>query len=405
MAGLILTLLTGCGWHDQAEAATLQDSQCPLSSAQQVKAVKNFEALMPAFRHPRCSNCHGGIDFLSPGYEKLHGGGEVEMVDREVRGPDGSLIARRRPDFTTCTTCHDAVSRWAPPSPMLNAHFAGRTAAQICERMKGGPPDQPPAQFEHHLAQDVLIRAAFEGRRGHKELSPQPPPMSHEEFLTKASQWAKPLTNPTSGEWLGAPSCGCVPPVGWHGTITYTQAVDWSGDDPDADEAVEHLGLLPWIDGFTGRSTVQLGFDFFGDAVGIWTGEGRLDDDDECSTYTSSISGSGKARLSVSDARTGEDWPLQYEELPASVNVEITGDGSYLIGMRTGDLVGKSLGKGKGSRAKCGDPFSEESEESHSFSYRAEGHVDPSNPNTLSGTATVRRRDWNVTVTWNLQRQ
>lgn len=104
---------------------------CSLSLSEQRKAVQSFQALMPVLRHPRCANCHGGINFFSPSHEKLHGGGAVEMVDRDVEGPDGTIIARQRPDFETCGSCHDAATDWRIPAPVQDISFAGRTAGQI----------------------------------------------------------------------------------------------------------------------------------------------------------------------------------------------------------------------------------------------------------------------------------
>lgn len=383
MAGVVsvfLSLLGACGQHNEAEAATLQDSRCPLSRAQEAAAVENFKALMPIIRHPRCSNCHGGIDFRSPGYGKLHGGGEVEEFG--------------------CRECHDAQT--SPGNPWRSApqdfRFPGRTAAQICMSIKG---HRSPSEFLSHLRKDELILAAFEGRRGHTGLAPKPPSTTHDVFLTQAKRWTDLLKSAGGpGGWLGAPRCGCAP-SGWFGTITYTHSVDFSMEDPDGEWAVEHLGLLPWTDGFVGTNTLKTLFHFRGDAAkGSWTGEGKIADDDACWTVTSSISGGGTASLSVSDARTGDDWePFPHEELQARVNVGINEDGRYLIGFRTGQLVGKSFYDKKGK--KCGT--SSEAAESLSVDYTVEGRVDPFNPNVLSGAKTLSRREGSVTVTWELE--
>jgi hypothetical protein len=389
MAGVVsvfLLLLGACGQHNEAEAATLQDSQCPLSRAQEGTAVENFKALLPVIRHPRCSNCHGGIDFRSPGYEKLHGGGEVKFRY------DGE------PDPVTCKECHDAEtspgSGWKAAPEQFRFH--GRTAAQICQNIK--VERFLPRAFLRHLEKDELVLLAFEGRRGHTDLAPKPPFTTHDEFLTRAERWTDPLTS--GGRWLGAPRCGCAP-SGWSGTIKYTHSVDFSMENADGEWAVEHLGLLPWTDGFVGTNTLETQFHFRGDAAkGSWTGEGKIADDDDCWTVTSNISGGGTASLSVSDARTGEDWePFGHEELQARVNVGINEDGRYLIGFRTGDLVGKSTYDRKGK--KCGT--SSEREDSLRLDYTVEGKVDPANPNVLSGAKTLSRPEGSVTVTWELE--
>lgn len=186
--------------------------KCSLSLAQQNQAVRRFEELMPVLQHPRCANCHGGINFFAPSHEELHGGGAVTMKDGEVKGPDGTVIARQRPDFTTCQSCHDAAPddfAWVIPRPSDNISFAGRTAAQICEQMKRHPPGDP-NNLLRHIDSDDLIRLGFEGRRGHTSLSPLPPPMTAEAFNAKVSDWI--VAMKVQDEWPRPLSCGCVAP-------------------------------------------------------------------------------------------------------------------------------------------------------------------------------------------------
>jgi hypothetical protein len=186
--------------------------KCSLSPAQQIEAVKRFEELMPVIHHPRCANCHGGIDFFSPNYEELHGGGAVEMKDGEVKGPDGTIIARKRPDFKACQSCHDAAPGdfvWVVPHPSFDISFAGRTAGQICEQIKRHPPGDP-NNLLRHIDADELIRLGFEGKRGHTSLSPLPPPMTAETFNAKVSDWI--VAMKVQDEWPQPLSCGCVAP-------------------------------------------------------------------------------------------------------------------------------------------------------------------------------------------------
>jgi len=187
--------------------------KCSLSPAQQIEAVKRFEELMPVFHSPRCANCHGGINFFSPNYEELHGGGAVEMKDGEVKGPDGTIIARKRPDFKACQSCHDAAPGdfvWVVPHPSFDISFAGRTAGQICEQIKRHPPGDP-NNFLRHIDADELIRLGFEGKRGHTSLSPLPPPMTAETFNAKVSDWI--VAMKVQDEWPRPLSCGCVAPT------------------------------------------------------------------------------------------------------------------------------------------------------------------------------------------------
>jgi hypothetical protein len=184
--------------------------KCSLSPAQQIEAVKRFEELMPVFHSPRCANCHGGIDFLSPGYEELHGGGAIDMKDGEVKGPDGSVIASRRPDFATCGSCHDASRRWIIPRPADNISFPGRTAGQICEQIKRFT-RLGPNVFKDHIETDDLIGLAFEGKRGHTSLDPVPPPLARDVFNANVAAWLASLK--AEDDWPEPLSCGCVAPA------------------------------------------------------------------------------------------------------------------------------------------------------------------------------------------------
>jgi hypothetical protein len=190
---------------------TAEPGKCSLSPAQQIEAVKRFEALMPVVQHPRCANCHGGIDFFSPGHEGAHGGGAVEMIARDVYGPDGkTIVARSRPNFETCGSCHDASTRrWEIPAPMLDVNFAGRTAGQICEQIKRFSHSVP--ELMSHIEKDELIRLGFEGRRGHTSLAPLPPPMTAEAFNASIAAWVESMK--TDYDWPEPLSCGCVAPT------------------------------------------------------------------------------------------------------------------------------------------------------------------------------------------------
>lgn len=204
---LVVVLTYGCDKKEAGPSAAEATAAggCSLSSSEQLKAVNSFKALMPVFQHPRCANCHGGIDFFSPSHEDLHGGGAVAMVDRDVEGPDGTIIARQRPDFETCGSCHDAAADWRIPAPVQNISFAHRTAGQICQQIKhasGNPPN-----LLSHIQQNEDIRLGFEGRRGHTSLSPEPPPLTAAAFNAKVGVWLQAMKATES--WPEPSSCGC----------------------------------------------------------------------------------------------------------------------------------------------------------------------------------------------------
>jgi hypothetical protein len=399
---LPILVVLGCtvGSGQERRVAQLQGAECPLSETKQLEAVRRFKALMPVFHHPRCANCHGGIDFFSAGYEDLHGGAAVEMIDGEVRGPDGSVISRRRPDFTTCGTCHDAAAprRWEFPHPGMDISFAGRSAGQICEQIKrSGSSGDPSSFLENHIQDDALIRLGFEGRRGHKTLSPLPPPMTAAEFNAKVASWLESMKI-EENDWPQPASCGCIAPEVWYGTVTYQQVLDVTNDEGDY-AWVADSSLLYWTDGYPGKLKAQAEFNFDG-PEGYWTAKGRYDAISPCVKLTSNISGSGRAKLSV-----GEWDPLRNEELP-SVSVDTRPDGAYTVNLETGELGGKSLYKVIAryhGEARCGD--SEEAEENTSLTFSAQGQVDPKNPDVLSGTSVITGDGGTVKVTWSLSRQ
>jgi hypothetical protein len=45
-----------------ANTTAARGPSCPLPVGRQVKAVKAFLEIMPVFQHPRCFNCHGGVN-------------------------------------------------------------------------------------------------------------------------------------------------------------------------------------------------------------------------------------------------------------------------------------------------------------------------------------------------------
>src|SRR5262249_30099696 len=87
---------------DAPPGVPLRRQGCRLSPAQQVAAVGAFKKMMPVFRHPRCANCHGGVnpfiegtgadpkDNAVPASTVAHGGGRIARQDD--RAPDGTLL-------------------------------------------------------------------------------------------------------------------------------------------------------------------------------------------------------------------------------------------------------------------------------------------------------------------------
>ena len=64
---------------------------CPLTVPRQIEAVMKFEEMMPVLRHPRCINCHGGVNPFVPYERGGHLGGEM-------------------PPEQKCGDCHDQLT-------------------------------------------------------------------------------------------------------------------------------------------------------------------------------------------------------------------------------------------------------------------------------------------------------
>ena len=59
---LVLVAIGAAFLSQTANTTVARGPSCPLPVGRQVKAVKAFQAMMPVFRHPRCFNCHGGVN-------------------------------------------------------------------------------------------------------------------------------------------------------------------------------------------------------------------------------------------------------------------------------------------------------------------------------------------------------
>jgi len=186
-------------------------SSCPLTLPEQIKSVKAFAEMMPAFRHPRCSNCHGGVNpFVEPAIGKHRAGA---MNPR----PEG------------CQECHDQLPGWDVPGPPM--FFAGRSDEAICMQVKefgGTGPD-----FVEHIRHDhngiQFIAAGFKGDRAldkqslaDYDLVIEKPPGTQEQLTEKARDWVKAM----GGEFVGSAECGCVTPK-----IELSMSSEWKGTD------------------------------------------------------------------------------------------------------------------------------------------------------------------------------
>ena len=201
----LLALAAFCASPGLAE----EGSSCPVPLGKQIEAIGAFAEMLPVFRHPRCMNCHGGLDITS---ERHPGADQLEPMANPL-------------DVEQCQACHDGLPGWRQPHSTV--FFVGKSDEELCLQMK---------QFEHtgdkfveHIFNDhgdvQFIAAGFVGDRALGEglqdyrLAIEKPPGTQAELTTKARKWVDML-----GEGYSAsPECGCV--VKLEGKFTYTDSL------------------------------------------------------------------------------------------------------------------------------------------------------------------------------------
>lgn len=187
------------------------DQICTVSDERLTKAMTAFEKMMPTFQHPRCANCHGGVQPFAANTN--HAGDKFDLVLDSAGDPD--YIAT----FKACEGCHGALKNWEVPDE--DDFFVGKDAVELCKQMK--VLGQAEA-FIDHIARDrgktPFIETAFKGMRGlseegidfyealfDKKPVAEPPAISHAALIDQAKAWVDAL----GGEFQGDLSCGCEP--------------------------------------------------------------------------------------------------------------------------------------------------------------------------------------------------
>lgn len=178
---------------------------CPLTSAQVVNSVKTFARMMPVFRHPRCSNCHGGIPRPLPnnGEPSINHVGIVDMDSTD--------------NNRTCEECH--VAEWGSPGAPDWSGSDVRLCQGLHRRFQGDAP-----KFLGHILNDNgdppgFVDLGFKGERGlidggktiyesetGRRLVAAKPPGTHAQFMQLARDWVA----AQGGQFVGDAACGCV---------------------------------------------------------------------------------------------------------------------------------------------------------------------------------------------------
>ncbi len=177
---------------------------CPLPVGKQMNAVKAFAEMLPVFRHPRCLNCHGGVDPASPAHKG------VDQLD-----PDIDRMTDREAYEEQCQTCHDGLPGWNTPGEPV--FFVGKDDEELCMQMKRfeatGPKLVEHLENDHHGIQ--FIAAGFAGDRALGEqgmvdysVVRERPPGTQAQLVQQAQKWVDMLGD----GYQASPECGCVLP-------------------------------------------------------------------------------------------------------------------------------------------------------------------------------------------------
>jgi hypothetical protein len=225
LAALIL-LIVALAWDSgtgTVSATTTASSveqaanSCPLAVGDQVKAIAAFAKMIPVFRHPRCSNCHGGVDpFVDPKVGK-HGGEQMDEGDFEK----GS-----------CQDCHDQMIHgkigWNVAPPPMS--WVNKSDEELCMQVRVMNPEAD--KYVGHIRDDnggvPFTEVAFAGMRALNKgtdnaagitVIAEPPPGT----LALMTQQAQDYVDAMGGSLVGTSECGCkLQPVEVHFESTMT---------------------------------------------------------------------------------------------------------------------------------------------------------------------------------------
>ena len=173
---LALTLLVSSG----STSAVVQRDDARARAA--------FLSIVPVLKHPRCLNCHANGDFPRQGDDS-------HVHSQNVRrGLDG-----RGKFGEKCGACHQeqnvaglnmppGAPGWHLPPTNMPMIWEGKTPGQICQQIKDAKQNngKSVAQIVDHVTSDKLVLWGWNPGDGRTL-----PPLSHEEFAAKFTEWAR----------------------------------------------------------------------------------------------------------------------------------------------------------------------------------------------------------------------
>lgn len=259
--------------------------------------IELFAKLMPVFTHPRCANCHGGVD----PFNEYKGPPAVEHGGGVIGEPTDSMDERNE----ECGGCHNETERiansWVLASQIKpDRNFVGKSTQQMCEEQAFeviNMPKHTSRSWPEHLEVDVLITQSFDGRAGGQRSPADPPPMKRDDFLKAARAWV-------------AAGAGCT----WVGTIKQTEnfTANYGFPGPGSTAATtvqESANRTLMIERDPGVTTAKIAMAGNKDMTTV--------DRSACTTTVKLLADWGNGNAS--------------KKAPASVWFEIAADGSYLI--------------------------------------------------------------------------
>ena len=155
-------------------------------AAQSRQAFMDISAVL---KHPRCLNCHTSVDYPRQGDD------QHRHLYNVRRGPNDRGAPALR-----CQTCHQAGNQQAsgvPGAPgwrlaPLRMAWDGLSPGQLCTALldpaRGGMTAQT---LVEHLRTERLVAWAWQPGRDSRGDLRQQPPLSHEQFVALAHNWAE----------------------------------------------------------------------------------------------------------------------------------------------------------------------------------------------------------------------
>ena len=192
-----------------APVVRAQRPLCTVPDAKWKDAQTTFARIAAVFRHPRCNNCHGGLDPFSA--NTPHVGGSYQ-VERDINGDPTAA------SFRECQSCHGAFKDWQL-APAFMA-FNGKSDTELCMLLKLtlGSGDQVIDHFTRDRGGPRFIEVAFQGTRGLDDTGrslvdpyqPEPiPNATQSQLISWGRQWLDDLGS-GDGPIGGQSDCGCV---------------------------------------------------------------------------------------------------------------------------------------------------------------------------------------------------